>query len=734
MNQKPEKGPSTAAGAKTTELTGQLERFRFRNHDTGFGVVRFVPDGETRPLAAVGIISQLSEGQRVKLTGVIVDHPRFGRQFDVEVAEAVVPSSVEGIEAYLSSRLIKGVGPAIAARITEAFGDDALRIIEEEPQRLAKIKGLGQKRIEELSAAVAAQKDVQDVMVFLRTHGLGQGLASRIVKLYGRGASALIEADPYRLVDDVIGIGFRTADELGRKLGLALDGSPRIRAGLLHNLTLAARDGHCHLPEDELLGHTVELLECDADLVERELPALVIENKIVIESAADHEREQPRRAYPVALHSAEVGVARRIDQLLRHAGPPLPVPDDAVARFEDASDMRLPEGQRDALTRALREPVSVITGGPGVGKTTIIHALTEILGAQNLEVRLAAPTGRAAKRLEESTGRSASTIHRLLEYQPGINHFARDERDPIGGHMLVVDEASMLDINLAYNLLRAVPDGMKLVLVGDIDQLPAVGPGHVLGDIIASRRPAVTALTEIFRQREDSLIVRSAHGILRGEVPQSGGEGSDFFLVETPDSGRAREVLREMIARRIPKAFGLDPMRDVQVLCPMYRGEVGADTLNRDLQEALNPGQPELERSGHRFRLGDKVMQIRNDYDLDVFNGDMGRIAHLDAGAKRMSVRFGDRVVNYTAADLDQLVPAYAISVHRSQGSEYPAVVMPLATEHFMMLRRNLVYTAITRARRLVVLVGSARALALAVRNNRESERYTGLAGRLIAP
>ena len=729
MSQKPDKGASTATGAQKTELIGQLDRFRFRNQDTGFGVVRFVPDGDTPPMAAVGMLAQLSEGQRVKVTGKITDHPRFGRQIEVEVAEALVPSSIEGIEAYLSSRLIKGIGPAIAARITEAFGDDALRIIEEEPRRLTEIKGLGAKRAKELSAAVAAQKDVQDVMVFLRTHGLGQGLASRIVKRYGRGASALIEADPYRLVDDVIGIGFQTADKLGHELGLAPDGAPRIRAGILHILAVASRDGHCHLPEDDLIARSAELLRCSDELVTRELPELAIENKVVLEP-----EPSGRRVYPLALHQAEVGVARRIDQLLRRRDQPLEVPADAVAQFERTSGMPLPTGQRDALTRALTEPVSVITGGPGVGKTTIIRALTEILGAHELEVRLAAPTGRAAKRLEESTGRSATTIHRLLEYQPGVNRFARDERDPIEGDMLVVDEASMLDVNLAYNLLRAIPDGMKLVLVGDIDQLPAVGPGHVLGDIITSRRPAVTALTEIFRQRQDSLIVQSAHAILRGETPRGGGEGADFFIVEAPDPGRAREMLREMIGHRIPRAFGLDPMRDVQVLCPMYRGEVGADNLNRDLQEALNPGQPELERGRHRYRLGDKVMQIRNDYDLDVFNGDMGHVVHLDGGAKRMSVRFGERVVNYAGANFDQLVPAYAISVHRAQGSEYPAIVMPLATDHFMMLRRNLVYTAITRARRLVVLVGSARALEMAVHNNSESQRHTGLVERLADP
>jgi exodeoxyribonuclease V alpha subunit len=644
---------------------------------------------------------------------------------------------VDGIRAYLASSLVKGVGPATAQRITDAFGEDSLRIIEEEPDRLKEVKGLGAKRVVELVAAVRAQKEVQAVMIFLRTHGLGPALAGRIVKQYGAQASALIEANPYRLAEEVIGVGFRTADRLAGQLGLAPDAPERIRAGILHSLAQAAREGHCYLPASTVAQATAELLGCDQATVLGELPALADEGRIHPQPlvTGPGKEDEDQAIYPTALHLAEAGSAAALNRLLKASVPALTLkPDRAVAWYEKHSGLPLPEGQRQALVRALQEAVSVITGGPGVGKTSIIRALAQILQAKHLELLLAAPTGRAAKRLEESTNKAASTLHRLLEFQPGVNRFQRDATNPLRGHMLVVDEASMLDIQLAYNLLRAIPAGMRLVLVGDVDQLPAVGPGRVLGDIIDSGRVPVTALTEIFRQKDDSAIVRSAHAVLRGEVPESGEEGSDFFLVETKDSAQARAVIRELVSSRIPAAFHLDPMADIQVLCPMYRGETGADNLNRDLQDLLNPGGVELERNGRMFREGDKVLQVRNDYDSDVFNGDTGRIVHIDPANGRIQVRFGDRELSYRTEDLDQLLPAYAISVHRSQGSEYPAVVIPLTTEHFLMLRRSLLYTAMTRGRQLVVLVGSRKALAMAVQRHEEAARFSGLAERLAGP
>lgn len=721
-------------------LLGTIERFTFRNPDSGWAVVKLTEEASGAAVTVVGPMAQLTEGQRLKVRGKVIVHPKFGEQIQVETFEAIAPSSTEGIEAYLASGLVKGIGPATAKKIVTVFGTDTLRIVEHEPDRLRQVRGLGEAKIRDLHEAIVAQKDLQNVMVFLRTQGLGAGLAARVVKRYGRNASALIEANPYRLADDVVGVGFRTADRLASHMGIAADAPERMDAALEFCIGQAAKDGHCYLPEAELVAKAADLIGVASEAIAPRVRALAETGRIVRQLPPGprllHDDPQPI-VYASQLAAAEDGLARAVHALLTRGRTNLPIrAAAAVEWFEQTSTMVLPEGQKDALRRALTERVSVITGGPGVGKTTIVRALVRILAQKELRLLLAAPTGRAARRLEESTGHAASTVHRLLEFVPGTGKFARCAEAPLEGDMLVVDEVSMLDVQLACSLLRAVPPTMTLVMVGDRNQLPSVGPGNVLADIIASGRVATTALTQIFRQQQGSDIVQMAHGILEGRVPipeaKDGRAGADFYFVEAKNSEHARELLREMVVRRIPAKFGLDPMEDVQVLCPMYRGETGADALNRDLQDLLNPGEIEIERAGKTFRVGDKVMQVRNDYDREVWNGDVGRITYIDTGAARVFVRFPEREQQYRFEDMTDLIPAYAISVHRAQGSEYPAVVVPVTTDHFLMLRRSLLYTAITRGKRLVVLVGSRRALEMAVANDDDGQRYSGLKDRLL--
>jgi exodeoxyribonuclease V alpha subunit len=728
--------PMTAQSPeREVELRGRIDRFTFRNPDTGWAVVKLLDEVSGSTVVAVGPMAQLAEGQTLKITGKRIEHPRFGPQVQVATFEPLAPSTMEGIEAYLASGLVKGIGPATARKMVAAFGVDTLRIIEEEPERLRRIRGLGPRKIQDLSEAISAQKDVQNVLVFLRGHGLGAALAARIVKRYGAKASALIQANPYRLADEVLGIGFRTADRLAHQLGMALDAPERLEAALEFCLGQAAKEGHSYLPEAMLVHRTAELLGCTPTALEPRLIDLARANRIVRQLPPGpvllHDDPQPI-VYPSQLALAEDGIARALHRLATRNGASLPIrAGPAVEWFEQTSGMRLPQGQKEALHRALGEPVSVITGGPGVGKTTIVRALARILAQKRLRLLLAAPTGRAARRLEESAGFPASTIHRLLEFTPGTGTFARNAENPLEGDLLVVDEASMLDLPLAYSLVRAIPASMAVVLVGDRNQLPSVGPGNVLADILLSGRVASTALTEVFRQKRGSDIVHVAHRLLQGQVPTSSRDGGDFFVAEADSARQTQALVLELVCRRIPQRFGLDPLRDIQVLCPMYRGEAGADALNRELQNLLNPQQIEVERGGRRFRVGDKVMQCRNDYERELWNGDVGVVTHLDKAAAKAHVRFPDREHTFRFEELGDLLPAYAISVHRSQGSEYPAVVIPVVADHFLMLRRSVLYTAITRGRNLVVLVGSRKALELAVKNADDGHRFSGLKERL---
>ena len=720
--------------APVVTLEGTIERFTFRNPDTGWAVLRLAEESSGKTVTVVGPMAQLKEGQRLRISGQEDEHPKFGPQIKVDSFEAIAPSTTAGIEAYLASGLVKGIGPATAKRIVAEFGEETLSVIEAAPHRLRRVRGLGIKKVTELADAIKAQKDLQNVMVFLRTHGLGAALAARIVKRYGANASALVEANPYRLADDVIGVGFRIADRLASQLGIGAEAPERIDAGIEFVLNQGAKDGHCFMPEAVLVRKTAELLQCDETTVADQLPATTKAGRISRQLPPGpellHADSEPV-VYPTHLAVAEDGVARSLHRLLGSRESSLPIkPAAAVDWFARVSGMQLADAQAQAIERALAEPVSVITGGPGVGKTTIVRALAQILQQKHLRLLLAAPTGRAAKRLEESTAHAASTLHRLLEFTPGANRFARNEQNPLEGEMLVVDEASMLDVQLADSLLRAVPKTMAVVLVGDQHQLPSVGPGNVLADVLASGRIVTTALTRVFRQQRGSDIARVAHDMLAGEVPHSS-DGGDFYVVEAANPAHARQLLREIVGSRIPRRFELDPLRDIQVLCPMYRGDVGADTLNRDLQDLINPGQLEVERAGKCYRVGDKVMQTRNDYDREVWNGDVGRLTYIDTNAAKAYVRFPEREHAYGFEELGDLLPAYAITVHRAQGSEYPAVVMPVTTDHFLMLRRSLLYTAITRGKQLVVLVGSKKAIEIAVHNNDDGRRWSGLCERL---
>jgi exodeoxyribonuclease V alpha subunit len=725
-----------------TSLDGTLERVTFRG-DEYYTVARFQPDAGS-PITIVGKLVEITEGMPITVHGQWVDDKKYGRQFKVSFAHPRTPKTVLGIEKFLGSGLIHGIGPSIAKRIVEKFGKDTLEIIEKSPQRLTEVVGIGSQRASKLAEAVAAQRHVQDVMVFLQGHGVTITSAARIVRKYGKDAINVVRSNPYRLAHEVWGIGFRTADGIAEKLGMARDAPERLEAGLLHALETSVEDGHLHLPDDELLGSAADLLGMPRELLPPRLGALEARG-LVVREVLGH--RGPCTALP-DLHAAETESAALLAELA--SSPARSFPLDvaaAIHAFESVTGLSLAAQQRQAVEAALRDRCVVITGGPGVGKTTIVKAIVHLARLGSRKVSLAAPTGRAAKRLAEATSAEAMTIHRLLEFQPHEGGFQKNRENPLEADVVVVDEASMVDALLFRSVLAALRPGAQLVLVGDIDQLPSVGAGAVLGDVIDSGAATVIRLTEIFRQAAASKIVVSAHRINRGELPDldsPSGTHADFYFISRDDPDQARATIVELVSERIPARFGFDAVTDVQVLTPMHRGELGTAAVNRALQERLNPAcnAPELGRGERTFRRGDKVMQLRNDYDRNVFNGDIGVIDMIDTEAGTLRVEFDSgprsapggsdgRSAIYERADLDQLVHAYAVSVHKSQGSEYPAVVMPLATQHFMMLQRSLLYTAVTRGKRLVVLVGSRRAVQLAVRNADAKKRYTWLAERV---
>ena len=715
-------------------LSGLIERVTFFNEDNGFAVLKVKVKGHRDLVCVVGSLPSVNPGEWINAQGQWVQDANFGRQFRAEILTSTAPTTREGIEKYLGSGMVKGVGPVYAKKLVEKFGEGIFDLIEHRSARLEEVEGIGPKRRQRIKAAWAEQKVVREIMLFLHSHGVSTSRAVRIHKTYGDQAIETVRANPYRLAQDIHGIGFKTADQIAQQVGIPVDSLVRATAGLNHVLLEATGDGHCALPVETLLDEAGELLLVEERIVRAALDRALAEKQLIPETIDGQEL-----LFLPVLRRAEEVIAKRLRQL---GAAPSAFPEidfeKAVAWCQARTGKELAPSQREALRLALRSRALVITGGPGVGKTTLLHSILLILRAKKVRCLLCAPTGRAAKRLSEATGLEAQTIHRLLEVNPANGTFQRNEGNPLEGDLLVVDEASMVDVPLMAHLLRALPAGASVLLVGDVDQLPSVGPGLVLRHVIASGVVPVVRLTEVFRQAAHSRIITTAHRINRGEPPEPPARDveSDFYLVEREEPEAIANTLVELVRQRIPERFRLDPVRDVQVLCPMNRGSLGVRELNLRLQAELNPprpGEPGVEKFGWQFRVRDKVIQIENDYDKEVFNGDIGQIVRVDPDERELTIRFDGRDVVYDYGELDQVALAYAITIHKSQGSEFPAVVLPLALQHYLLLQRNLLYTGVTRGRRLVVLVGQRKAVAIAVRNQPTQRRHSGLLPRLQA-
>jgi exodeoxyribonuclease V alpha subunit len=713
-------------------LAGLIERVTYHNVENGFCVLRARVRGHRDVVTLVGHAATIAAGEWITASGEWVNDRTHGQQFKARFLRTSPPTSADGIEKYLSSGMIRGVGPVYAKKLVRAFGEQVFDIIETSPDRLREVDGIGPVRAASILAAWVEQKAVREIMVFLHSHGVGTARAVRIFKTYGADAIQVMTENPYRLARDIRGIGFKTADAIAMRLGIEKTAMIRVRAGISYALTDAMGEGHCGLPTDELVPLAEKLLEVPQPLIRTALELELQEGTVV----ADLVGETPC-VFLAGLYRAERMIA---DRLTRLASGSLPWPridsDKALAWVEKRIGLTLAETQIAAIRLALASKVLVMTGGPGVGKTTIVRAILRVLVAKGTKLLLCAPTGRAAKRMAEATGFEAKTIHRLLEFDPRGGGFTRGDDNSLDCDLLVVDETSMVDVLLMQALLKAVPDNAALLIVGDIDQLPSVGPGQVLADVISSGAVPVVRLTEVFRQAAQSRIITSAHRINQGSIPDLSPPGAqtDFYFVPADDPGTAVSRIIELVKMRIPKRFGLDPIRDIQVLCPMNRGGAGARSLNIELQAALNPaGDRKVERFGWTFAPGDKVMQIENDYDKEVYNGDIGTIGDIDPNAGEIIAGFDGRSVTYGFGELDTLVPAYAATIHKSQGSEYPAVVIPVLTQHYPMLQRNLLYTGVTRGKRLVVLVGQRKAVAIAVRNVSGRRRWSKLAEWLRA-
>ncbi len=711
-----------------TEITlnGEVDKVVYANEASGYVVARVRVVGEKDLVTVVGTLMALAPGEKVEMHGEWTVNKKFGRQFQVERYRTLMPSSLYGIAKYLGSGLIKGIGPVMARRLVDEFGEDTIDVIENHPEQLARVEGIGKKRVGMIRDAWVKHRAVHDVMIFLQTHGISPAYAAKIYKTYGESSAVIVQQNPYRLAEDIFGIGFATADRIAQRLGTPTDAPARISAGVLHVLGEMGNSGHVYCPRRELVSAAAKLLKVDPEGVDDTITTLDTLHRVHVED---------EKVYLERRLDEEKLVAGRLTGLLHSPKTPVSIDmDRAIQWIEKRFKISLADAQKDALHKVYNSKVLVVTGGPGTGKTALVRAISEIYTFKKQQVVLCAPTGRAAKRIEEATGRPARTIHRLLEYNPSQMGFTRGPDRPFPADIVVVDETSMIDIGLMAALLGAVPPTATLILIGDTDQLPSVGPGNVLRDIIDSDVVPVVRLDTVFRQDEKSLIITNAHRINNGRwpaLPPATEELSDFYFIEKTDGAAAADTIVELVNNRIPDRFGLDPLNDIQVISPMHKGAAGVSKLNEALRDAVNPGKSVPVRGTRDFRKGDRVMQLRNNYDLDVYNGDIGHITNIDTVNQELRVRFDRRSVRYEFEDTDELTLAYAMSIHKSQGSEYPAVVVALMPEHYAMLQRNLLYTAVTRASKLVVIVGSKKALTTAIRNNAVARRYTGLADRL---
>lgn len=719
---------ATSAGSLEAQdkLSGVVERTVFHNPESGWSVIRVRPQGGRSFETVVGHAPSHQEGEWVVAEGEWVIDAQYGRQFRAASLRFSPPSTESGIRKYLGSGMVQGVGREFSGRLVDAFGEDLFEIIDKNPERLLEVEGIGPLRSKRITAAWNEHRAVRDAMLFLHSHGVGSARATRIHQLYGNDAMRIITENPYRLARDLRGVGFRTADAIAMSLGIKKTAMSRLQAGLAFALNEAQNQGHCGLPRNLLIEHTTALLEVPEERVNEALSEAIAHREVVAAETGGTDC-----VFLSTLYRAERAIAETMRTLARGHPPWSKIDAErALAWVAEKTGLELAESQSRAVRAALASRVLVITGGPGVGKTTIVNAVLRILAAKHVEILLCAPTGRAAKRLSQATEREAKTIHRLLEIDPASGGFRRNQELPLECDLLVVDEVSMVDIPLAHALLRALPPHAALLLVGDVDQLPSVGPGQVLADLIASRALPVARLTEVYRQAEKSRIIVNAHRINDGRLPDlEAPEGpSDFYYFRSDNPQDALARVRDLVVSRIPERFGFDAVRDIQVLCPMNQGVAGAHSLNMSLQADLVPeGHRSIRRFGWAFTPGDKVMQLRNDYEKSVYNGDIGFVAKIDGGENALVISFDGRLVRFSFNELDSLVPAYATTIHKSQGSEYPVVVIPILTQHYVMLQRNLLYTAVTRAKQLAVLVGQKKAISIAVRNVASRQRWTKL-------